>query len=82
MPPAPHQGIPTAGGDPDGDRDDDDTGGSSSHDTELSEEPEPEGWIARPITRDAARGVTSTTLSIPCYVEPSIDTHGLSSTVV
>jgi hypothetical protein len=27
-------------------------------------------------------GVTSTTLSIPCCVGPSIDTHGLSSTVV
>jgi hypothetical protein len=56
MPPAPPQGIPTAGGDPDGDGDDDDAGGSSSHKTELSEEPEPKGWIARPITRYAARG--------------------------
>jgi hypothetical protein len=56
MPPAPPQGIPATGGDPDGDGDDDDTGGSSSHDTERLEEPEPEGWIARPITRDAARG--------------------------
>jgi hypothetical protein len=57
MPPAPPQGIPAAGGDPDGDGDgdDDEAGGSSSHGTELSEEPEPEGWIARPITRDAAR---------------------------
>jgi hypothetical protein len=27
-------------------------------------------------------GVTSTTLSIPCCVGPSIDTHGLSSTIV
>jgi hypothetical protein len=56
MPPAPPQVIPAAGGDPDGDGDDDDVGGSSSHNTERSEEPEPEGWIARPITRDAARG--------------------------
>jgi hypothetical protein len=55
MPPAPPQGIPTAGGDRDGDGDDADAGGSSSHGTELSEEPEPKGWIARPITRDAAR---------------------------
>jgi hypothetical protein len=55
MPPAP-QGIPAARGDPDGDGDDDDVGGSLSHNTELSEEQEPEGWIARPITRDAARG--------------------------
>jgi hypothetical protein len=51
--PAPPQGTPAAVGDPDGDNDD---GGSSSHSTELSEEHEPEGWIARPITRDAARG--------------------------
>jgi hypothetical protein len=36
MPPAPPQGIPAAGGDPDGDGDDDDAGGSS-------DEPEPEG---------------------------------------
>jgi hypothetical protein len=56
MPPAPPQGIPAARGDPDGDGDDDDVGGSSSHGTELSEELEPEGWIARPITHDAARG--------------------------
>jgi hypothetical protein len=55
MPPAP-QGIPAARGDPDGDGDDDDAGGSLSHNTELSEEQEPEGWIARPITRDVARG--------------------------
>jgi hypothetical protein len=54
MPPAPPQGIPATRGYPDGD--DDDAGGSSSHGTELSEEPEPEGWIARPITHDAARG--------------------------
>jgi hypothetical protein len=50
MPPAPPQGIPTTGGDPDEDRDNDDAGGSSSHNMELSEEQEPEGWIARPIT--------------------------------
>jgi hypothetical protein len=65
MPPAPPQGIPAAGGDPDGDGDDDDAGGSSSHDKELSEEPEPEGWIARPITRDAARG---------CHFHDALDT--------
>jgi hypothetical protein len=63
MPPAPPQGIPTARGDPDGD--DDDAGGSSSHGTELSEEPEPEGWIARPITHDAARG---------CHFDDALDT--------
>jgi hypothetical protein len=65
MPPAPPQGIPAVGGDPDGDGDNDDAGGSSSHDTELSEEPEPEGWIARPITRDAARG---------CHFHDALDT--------
>ena len=63
MPPAPLQGIPAAGRDPDGD--DDDVGGSSSHSTERSEEPEPEGWIARPITRDAARG---------CHFHDALDT--------
>jgi hypothetical protein len=41
-----------AGGDPDN------GGGDSSlsHNTDLSEEQELEGWVARPITRDAARG--------------------------
>jgi hypothetical protein len=63
MPPAPPQGIPAAGGDPNGD--DDDTGGSSSHNMELSEEQETEGWIARPITRDAARG---------CHFHDALDT--------
>jgi hypothetical protein len=61
--PAPPQGILAAGGDPN--RDDDDAGGSSSHNTELSEEPELEGWIARPITRDAARG---------CHFHDALDT--------
>jgi hypothetical protein len=65
MPPAPTQGIPATGGDPDRDGDDDNVGGSSSHNTELSEEPEPEGWIARPITRDAARG---------CHFHDALDT--------
>jgi hypothetical protein len=55
-PPAPPQSIPAAGGDPVGGGDDDDAGGSSSHNTELSEEPELKGWIARPITHDAACG--------------------------
>jgi hypothetical protein len=63
MPSAPPQGIPAARGDPDGDHDD--AGGSSSHDMELSEEPEPEGWIARPITCDDARG---------CHFHDALDT--------
>jgi hypothetical protein len=54
MPPAPPQGILAARGDPG--EDEDDVGGSSSHSMELLKEQEPKGWIARPITRDAARG--------------------------
>jgi hypothetical protein len=50
------------GGDPnDGDNDD----SSSSHITDLLEEQEPEGWVARPITRDAAHG---------CHFHDSLDT--------
>jgi hypothetical protein len=57
---APAIGV-AAGGDPD------DEGGdsSSSHDTDLSEEQELEGWVARPITRDAARG---------CHFHDALDT--------
>jgi hypothetical protein len=69
MPLAPPQGILSVGGYPngdgDGDRDDDAASGSSSHDTERLEEPEPEGWIARPITCDAARG---------CHFHDALDT--------
>jgi hypothetical protein len=54
MPPASPQGILAARGDPNGDGDDDNDD-SLSHNMELSEEQEPEGWIAGPITRDAAR---------------------------
>jgi hypothetical protein len=61
VPPAPPQGTPAAGGDPDGD----DDGGSSSHSTEPSDEQEPEGWVARPITRDASRG---------CHFHDALDT--------
>jgi hypothetical protein len=62
---APPQGILTARGDLDGEGDDNDTGGSPSHNTELSEELESEGWIARPITRDATRG---------CHFHDALDT--------
>jgi hypothetical protein len=59
-PPAPPQGASAAGGAAGGatggDDDGDDDGGSSGHSTGLSEEQEPEGWVARPITHDAARG--------------------------
>jgi hypothetical protein len=50
-----------AGGDPD------DGGGDNilSHDTDLSEEEELEGWVARPITCDTARG---------CHFHDALDT--------
>jgi hypothetical protein len=52
-PPAPPLGVlaigVAAGGDPDDGGDD----SISSDSTDLSEEQEPEGWVARPITRDA-----------------------------
>jgi hypothetical protein len=51
-----------AGGDPDGGDGDD---SSSSHNTDLSEKQETEGWVARPITRDAARG---------CHFHDALDT--------
>jgi hypothetical protein len=48
----------------------------------LSEEQEPEGWIARPITRSPLVGVTSTMLLTPCCVGPSTDTLGPLSIIV
>jgi hypothetical protein len=64
-PPAPPLGISTAGVAVGGDPDDGCDDSSSSHSTDLSEEPEPEGWVARPITRDAARG---------CHFHDALDT--------
>jgi hypothetical protein len=64
-PPAPPLGAPAsgvaAGGDPD------DRGGndSPSHDADFPADHEPEGWVARPITRDAARG---------CHFHDALDT--------
>jgi hypothetical protein len=55
-PPAPPLSAPDAGVDAGGDPDNEGGDNSSSHDTDLSEEQELEGWVARPITRDAARG--------------------------
>jgi hypothetical protein len=64
-PPAPPLGVPATrvavGGDPDDGGDD----SSSSHNTDFSEEQELEGWVARPITRDAARG---------CHFHDALDT--------
>jgi hypothetical protein len=60
-PPAPPLSAPAAGGDPD------DGGGdsSSSFSTDLLADQEPEGWVARPITRDVARG---------CHFHDALDT--------
>jgi hypothetical protein len=58
-PPAPPLGVPAAGVAVGGDPDDGGDDSSSSYNTDLSEEQEPDGWVARPITRDAACGVTS-----------------------
>jgi hypothetical protein len=57
---APVPGVATRG-------DLDDGGGDSSlsHDTDLSADQESEGWVARPITRDAARG---------CHFRDALDT--------
>jgi hypothetical protein len=55
-PPAPPLGVPAAGVAARGDTDDGGDDSSSSHNTDLSEEQEPKGWVARPITRDAAHG--------------------------
>ena len=57
---APAAGV-AAGGDPDDEGDD----GSSSFNTDLFADQEPEGWVARPITRDAARG---------CHFHDALDT--------
>jgi hypothetical protein len=64
-PPAPPLGIPAAGVAIGGDPNDGGDDNSSSHSTELSEEQEPEGWVARPITRDVAHG---------CYFHDALDT--------
>jgi hypothetical protein len=62
---APAGGVPASGvavgGDPDEGGDD----SSSSYSTDLSEEQELEGWVARPITRDTARG---------CHFHDALDT--------
>jgi hypothetical protein len=64
-PPYTTTGVPAtgvaAGGDPNDGGDD----SSSSHSSDLSEEQEPEGWVARPITRDVARG---------CHFHDALDT--------
>jgi hypothetical protein len=64
-PPAPPLGVPATGVVVGGDPNDGGDDNSSSHSTDLSEEQEPEGWVARPITRDAARG---------CHFHDALDT--------
>jgi hypothetical protein len=65
-PPVPLQDAPAIGGaiggGPRGDPNDDD---GSDRSTEPSEPQEAEGWVARPITRDAARG---------CHFHDALDT--------
>jgi hypothetical protein len=54
--PAPPLSAPAAGVAAGGDPDDGGGNSSSSHSTDFLEEQELEGWVARPITRDVARG--------------------------
>jgi hypothetical protein len=63
--PAPPLGVPAAGVAVGGDPDDGGDDSSSSHNTDLLEEQEPEGWVARPITRDATHG---------CHFHDALDT--------
>jgi hypothetical protein len=64
-PPAPPLSAPAGGVAAGGDPDDGGGDSSSGHDTDLSEEQELEGWVARSITRDAARG---------CHFHDALDT--------
>jgi hypothetical protein len=62
---APPLSAPTAGVAIGGDPDDGDGDDSSSFSTDLSTNQEPEGWVARPITRGAARW---------CHFHDALDT--------
>jgi hypothetical protein len=64
-PTAPPQSAPAAGVSVGGDPNDRGGDNNSSFSTDLSAEQEPEGWVARPITRDAARG---------CHFQDALDT--------
>jgi hypothetical protein len=64
-PPAPPLGVPATGVAVGGDPDDGGDDSSSSYNTDLSEEQELEGRVARPITRDATRG---------CHFHDALDT--------
>jgi hypothetical protein len=64
-PPAPPLSAPAPGVAARGDQDDGGGDSSSSFSTDLSADQELEGWVARPITRDAARG---------CHFHDALDT--------
>jgi hypothetical protein len=64
-PPAPPLSAPAAGVAARGDPDEGGGDSISSHNTDLSEEQELEGWVARPITCDAAHG---------CHFHDALDT--------
>jgi hypothetical protein len=64
-PPAPPLSAPAAGVAARGDPDDGGGDSSSSFSTDLSADQEPEGWVAQPITRGAARG---------CHFHDELDT--------
>jgi hypothetical protein len=64
-PPAPPLSAPAAGVAAGGDPDDGGSDSSLSHNTNLSADQELEGWVARPITRDATRG---------CHFDDALDT--------
>jgi hypothetical protein len=65
VPPAPPLSAPAAGVAAGGDPDDGGSDDRSSFSTDPSADQEPEGWVARPITRDAARG---------CHFHDALDT--------
>jgi hypothetical protein len=65
VPHAPPLGFPAAGVAARGDHDNGGDDSSLSHNIDLSEEQQPEGWDARPLTRDAARG---------CHFHDALDT--------
>jgi hypothetical protein len=64
-PPVPPLGVPATGVAVGGDPNDGGDNSSSSHSIDLSEEQELEGWVARPITHDVARG---------CHFHDALDT--------
>jgi hypothetical protein len=64
-PPAPPLSAPAPGVATGGDPDDGGGDDSSSFSTDLSANQELEGWVARPITRDASRG---------CHFHDALDT--------